>query len=88
MKIRGYRIELGEIEAVLARHSDVSEVVVMARQDHASDKQLVAYLVPSEGCSPSLQELREFLQKHLPDYMVPSYFVLLECISPEPQRED
>jgi acyl carrier protein len=79
VKIRGFRIELGEIEAVLARYPQVAEALVMARQDSSNDKQLVAYLVPQAGHSPSTQDLRAFLQNHLPDYMIPGYFVFLQA---------
>ena len=83
VKIRGFRIELGEIEAVLAQHEAVREAVVLAREDEPGNKRLVAYVTsispsPSVAVSPSI--LRGFLQKKLPDYMVPSAFVLLEVM--------
>jgi amino acid adenylation domain-containing protein len=79
VKIRGFRIELGEIESALAKHSSVREVVVIARatDDASGDKQLVAYFVPVQGAAPTTAELRAYLQQHLPDYMVPSVFVIL-----------
>jgi amino acid adenylation domain-containing protein len=78
VKVRGYRIELGEIEAVLGQHPLVRETVVVAREEIPGDKQLVAYLVWKEGLSPTTSELRSYLKERLPEYMVPSAFVLLD----------
>ncbi|HEX5707326.1 MAG TPA: amino acid adenylation domain-containing protein, partial [Pyrinomonadaceae bacterium] len=79
VKVRGFRIELGEIEAVLGRHEGVFEAVVEARrEDAASEKQLVAYLVPREADAFALEDVRSYLQEKLPAYMQPSAFVLLE----------
>lgn len=79
MKIRGFRIELGEIESVLHRHGDVSQAVVMAREDEPGNKKLVAYIVPGEF-TPSSAELREFLLENLPNYMVPFFFLYVDKI--------
>ncbi|WP_412462169.1 amino acid adenylation domain-containing protein [Pseudomonas sp. SC11] len=76
VKIRGHRIELDEIEACLARHPGVREVVVVARDDAQRAKVLVAY-VTADG-EPSVEALREHVLAHLPPYMVPSAFMLLE----------
>jgi amino acid adenylation domain-containing protein/FkbH-like protein len=82
VKIRGFRIELGEIEAQLTRISQVSEAVVLAREDVPGEKRLVAYLVPAEGgnaqASATVDTVRTQLKRVLPEYMVPSAFVLLE----------
>jgi len=77
VKIRGFRIELGEIEAVLGQHSSLREAVVLVREDNLGEKQLVAYTVAAAGFLPSVNELRGFLQQKLPEYMVPSTFVML-----------
>jgi amino acid adenylation domain-containing protein len=77
VKVRGYRIELGEIEAALLRHPQVREAVALARQDVAGEKRLVAYVVPA-GPAPAPGELREALQRTLPEYMVPWSFVILD----------
>lgn len=77
VKVRGFRIELGEIESVLGRHPAVREGVVVAREDAAGEKNLVAYLVAREEQIPVVTELREFLLKSLPEYMVPVAFVIL-----------
>ena len=76
VKIRGYRIELGEIEAQLARHAQVKEAVVVAREDVPGEKRLVAYVTARERVSA--EELRVHLKAALPEYMVPSAFVVLE----------
>jgi len=80
VKIRGFRIELGEIEATLRQHPDVSDCVVIAREDNPGDKRLVAYLISRSGSDIEPAELRTTLKKTLPDYMVPSAFITLECM--------
>ena len=74
VKLRGYRIELGEIEAVLAQHASVRECKVIVREDGA--KQLVAYVVAQDG-EIKIGEMRNYLQERLPEYMVPSAWVML-----------
>ena len=78
VKVRGFRVELGEIEAVLNRHPGVQEGVVTARSDAPGGKRLVAYVVPRPEAIISATGLREFLQKELPEYMVPSVYMMLE----------
>ncbi len=81
VKIRGFRIELGEIETALLQHSAIREVVVLAREDIPGDRRLVAYVVVQEVRevqAPSISDLRNFLQVRLPNYMLPSAFVLLD----------
>ncbi|BAY99589.1 amino acid adenylation domain-containing protein [Tolypothrix tenuis PCC 7101] len=80
VKIRGFRIELGEIEALLRQHPAVRETVVLVREDQPSDKQLVAYIVTNSQQVPTTSELRNWLKVQLPDYMLPSAFVLLEAV--------
>ncbi|HSG44978.1 MAG TPA: amino acid adenylation domain-containing protein, partial [Anaerolineales bacterium] len=79
VKVRGFRIETGEIEVALAEHPSVRQAVVRAWKERSSDASLVAYVVSAspEEEADSLQ-LREFLRKKLPEYMVPSIFVNLE----------
>ncbi|MEH1816627.1 MAG: non-ribosomal peptide synthetase [Nostoc sp.] len=80
VKIRGFRIELGEIEREIAQHPDVREIVVLAPQDETGEKQLTAYVVPHQNSSYTSKQLRSFLEQRLPNYMVPSAFVLLESM--------
>jgi len=80
VKIRGFRIELGETEAVLLQHAGVVETVVIAREDTPGNQHLVAYVVPNQQPGVTMSELRSFLKEKLPDYMVPSAFVMLEKI--------
>jgi len=80
VKIRGYRIELGEIESILERHQDVQEAVVVAREDELGNKQLVVYVVPLPDRLVTSNALRQYVQEKLPDYMVPSVFVLLKML--------
>ncbi|WP_225824766.1 non-ribosomal peptide synthetase [Streptomyces naphthomycinicus] len=79
VKVRGFRIELGEIEAVLARHPAVGRVVVTARRDQPGDARLAAYLTPEGDTAPAAADLRELAAGALPDYMVPSAFVVLDA---------
>nr|WP_269749511.1 non-ribosomal peptide synthetase [Xenorhabdus lircayensis] len=78
VKLRGFRIELGEIESHLAQCSGVREAVVIAREDIAGEKRLVAYLRSQSGVELVPAELRQQLAQHLTDYMLPSAFVTLE----------
>jgi aspartate racemase len=80
VKIRGFRIELGEIEALLRQHASVGECLVVDREDGPGDKRLVAYLVARNGSPPAMPELRNYLKEKLPEYMVPSVFVMLEAL--------
>ncbi len=80
VKLRGYRIELGEIEAMLTRHPAIREAVVLLREDTAGDRRLVAYVVLEQEQLATPQELRSFLQQHLPMYMLPASWVRLEAL--------
>ncbi|MEG5038375.1 MULTISPECIES: amino acid adenylation domain-containing protein [unclassified Microcoleus] len=80
VKIRGFRIELGEIEAVLGQHPDIAQAVVVAPEDEMAQKRLVAYLISEQKQAPTHKEIRNFLTSKLPEYMVPSAFVILKSL--------
>lgn len=81
VKIRGFRVELGEVETILSQHFQVREAKVMIREDKHNNQRLVAYIINDLGkISPSdrSHEIREYLKKRLPNYMIPSAFIFLE----------
>ncbi len=80
VKIRGFRVELGEIEAVLSQHPGVGQVVVLAQEDKTSRQRLVAYIVPDRQGDITTSDLRCFLSEKLPEYMIPSAFLLLKSL--------
>ncbi|WP_414565760.1 MULTISPECIES: amino acid adenylation domain-containing protein [unclassified Anabaena] len=80
VKIRGFRIELGEIDTALRQHPAVRETVAIALDDERGEKRLVAYIVPDPEPALTTNELRSFLQNKLPDYMLPSSFVMLDAL--------
>lgn len=79
IKIRGYRIECGEIETILSRHSAIKETVVLSRKDHVKNTLIVAYIVLTNGSTPSTSDLRNFLNQTLPSYMIPTEYVFLDA---------
>ncbi|MCJ2147810.1 non-ribosomal peptide synthetase [Bacillus sp. B19-2] len=76
IKIRGYRVELGEIESSLSIHDMIKQAVVVDGRDHRNQPYLCAYYVSEEELTG--EELRIYLQRQLPEYMVPAYFIQLE----------
>ncbi|MBW4428177.1 MAG: amino acid adenylation domain-containing protein [Nostoc desertorum CM1-VF14] len=75
VKLRGFRIELGEIETVIAQHSKVRETVVIANENR-----LIAFVVPNQKGNFSINELKNLLKDKLPEFMLPSAFVVLEAL--------
>ncbi len=79
VKIRGFRVELEEIEKQLVRHQEIREAVVMISQGESGCQSYInAYIVASSRCEK--HQLREFLLKELPDYMIPTYFIPMDKI--------
>jgi len=90
VKIRGFRIELGEIENRLQTYRGIGEAVVVAREDDTGNKFLCAYYVPvqKEGAPAiSITNLREYLGRTLPDYMIPAYFISLPTMPLTPNKK-
>jgi acyl carrier protein len=83
VKVRGYRIELEEIASVLGGHTDVYESVVIVKE-HAGDRRLAAYASVRPGAETTEDALKEYLEKRLPRYMVPSSITLLENLPKTP----
>jgi amino acid adenylation domain-containing protein len=84
VKLRGYRIELEEIEAALGAHSAIKQSVVIAREDVAGDKRLVAYVVAKSDQPVSTAELRDWVHARLPEYMVPAAWVQMDRLPLSP----
>ncbi len=84
IKIRGFRVELGEIETVLSQHAGVHEPVVVAREDGRGEKVLVAYYLAAHQPAPTASVLRSFLKDKLPEYMLPSAFMVLDAMPMTP----
>ncbi|HEX7735313.1 MAG TPA: amino acid adenylation domain-containing protein, partial [Ktedonobacteraceae bacterium] len=83
VKLRGYRIELGEIEALIRQHPLVGEAVVLLREDVVGKPYLASYVVPQKPLL-ALEEVRDWLTRKVPDYMVPTAWVLLERLPLSP----
>jgi amino acid adenylation domain-containing protein len=79
VKVRGFRIELGEIEAALARHPAVAGAAALVREERPGDRRIVAYVVAAAGRpAPEPAALRRHVAQLLPDYMLPSAYLVLD----------
>ncbi len=90
VKVRGFRIELGEIEQALSEHPEIDQAIAVVRDDGGDskgmDKSIVAYFI-ARGSVPSTADLRDFLRKTLPHYMIPSAFVTIDKFPLTPNRK-
>ncbi|MCP5047073.1 MAG: AMP-binding protein [bacterium] len=80
LKVRGFRIEPGEIETALEQHENVKDALVIAREDRPGDKRIVGYVVLGNGHPLASGDLHEYLEGKLPDYMIPTAFVVMDQI--------
>lgn len=87
IKIRGFRVEPGEIETTLLKSEMIKEVIVVPREDENQDKYLCAYLVLKGDSTADLSEFRDYLSLHLPDYMIPAYFVRMDRLPLTPSNK-
>jgi amino acid adenylation domain-containing protein len=84
VKINGNRMELGEIMTVLLQHPSIQNGVVLTRKEDFGEKKLIAYFVPKNNMVIEQNELKEFLGKKLPSYMIPAFFVSLPSLPLSP----
>jgi len=80
VKLRGFRIELGEIEGCIREQEAVADTVVVIKEDKQKEKQLVSYITEQRPLQVDETDLRQQLQKILPDYMVPSFIIKLKAL--------
>jgi amino acid adenylation domain-containing protein len=78
VKIRGFRVELGEIEALLDGHPAVREAVVVTREDAPGQLRLLAYVAADPQQRLTAESLRAYLEEKLPDYMLPSAYLVMD----------
>ncbi|BCE07341.1 non-ribosomal peptide synthetase [Bacillus paralicheniformis] len=82
VKIRGYRIELGEVEQQLLSHEKIKEAAVISGKDQNGNSYLCAYFASDQELPAA--DVRQFLEREMPDYMIPSYFVKLDRLPRTP----
>jgi amino acid adenylation domain-containing protein len=79
VKVRGYRVEIAAVQKALLDLENIKEAVVVDREDSIGEKRLIAYLVCGTQSAPSVSSLRRALLQKLPDYMIPSAFMILDA---------
>jgi amino acid adenylation domain-containing protein len=80
INLRGFRVEPGEVESAICRHPQIAHAVVAVHEPAPNDRRLVGYVVPQPRTRPNLTDLRRFLEREIPRYLVPSTFVTLESL--------
>ncbi|HET7010422.1 MAG TPA: amino acid adenylation domain-containing protein [Anaerolineales bacterium] len=84
VKVNGVRIEPAEIEIALTTHPAIRSAAVLTQQDQAGHQRLVAYVLPAATPPPSPRDLRLYLARRLPEYMLPHAFVALDSLPRTP----
>lgn len=79
VKIHGFRIELGDIKAILDQHPSIRESLVMTYEALGA-KAVAAYIVFNDDAKVVIADLRDYMKKRLPEYMIPSAFVTLDLL--------
>ena len=80
VKVRGFRIELGEIDSVLQKHENVVSSVTVVCEDQPGDKKIYSYAVLKKDSQTRFWEFREFLEKSLPEHMIPTGIEVLDAL--------
>jgi amino acid adenylation domain-containing protein len=84
VNIRGNMVEIAEVEATLLSNDTIKEAIVVAWENGKSRHELIAYLVPTTKITPSVSHIRRFLSNNLPDFMIPSRFIMMESLPLNP----
>lgn len=84
VKIRGFRIELNEIESVLRSIKGVKDCTVVALKNSMNEDLLVGYVIENEKGKLFSAQIRKELSLHLPEYMVPSFIVIIDSFPVTP----
>eukprot|EP00833_Pecoramyces_ruminatium_P014911 jgi/Orpsp1_1/1188943/evm.model.d7180000068412.1 len=99
VKINSIRIELGEIESVINQMNYINNSIVIDKMKENGDKYLICYFI-SNNNEIQGDDIREYLRKKLPLYMVPNYYIKIEsipvnsngklekCLLPDPSIEN
>jgi acyl carrier protein len=87
VKIRGFRIDVGEVEIALRAIDEVADAVVVGRQDGDGGQLLVGYFIPATNPPITITKLRQSLARSLPDYMIPSSFVVMDAFPQTPNAK-
>ena len=85
VKIRGMRVEIEEIETVITEYPNVHQAAVIAKEEQADEQVLIAYIVAYQQLK--IADMRLFLKEKLPDYMMPSAFVILDALPLTPTNK-
>ncbi len=84
VKVRGFRIELGEITKTIRQHPAINDAFVLALDADSDRSRIVAYAVPNLRSTISATDLRSYVRKKLPDYMIPARFIFLDALPVSP----